>query len=436
LGASLELLLTRSLETRDVVTETLHRYREINLLYRIGETIGSCLDPDKIPPLALGEVQRLLRADVGAVFWSSPPGTATAEAYGELAASFGAAEHVRALQQALSQAITHMGDASHAAIVNVARLSRPVHGGMGTILCAQMKVQERRLGALVLGRVLGQPEFTAGDGKLATALTHQAATALETARLHQEEVERQRLAEELEIGRQIQLGLLPERCPLVPGWEFAAAYRAARQVGGDFYDWIQLPDEPQRLSMVIADVTGKGIPSALFMACSRAVIRSESVAGRDPALTLREANRILVQDMHSRLFLSVFYATLDTRSGRVIYARGGHDRPLWLRGDSGESHWLTANGRLLGAFEDVALEEQELALAPGDLLVFYTDGVTEARDCSGKLFGRERLKALVEASAAAGAQQLQEAIVEAVDAFAGDTPQSDDLTLLVVKRCE
>jgi sigma-B regulation protein RsbU (phosphoserine phosphatase) len=242
------------------------------------------------------------------------------------------------------------------------------------------------------------------------------------------------LEEELEIGRQIQLSLLPERCPVVPGWEFAAAYRAARRVGGDFYDFIQLPDEPQRLSMVIADVTGKGIPAALFMACSRAVIRSESVAGRNPARTLKQANRVLVRDIHSRLFLSAFYASLDMGNGHLAYARGGHDLPLWLRGDSGESHWLAADGLLLGAFQDVELEERTIAVRPGDLLVFHTDGVTEARDSKGNRFGKERLKAIVEANAGAGAPQLKDTIVGAVEAFAGDTPQSDDLTLFVVKR--
>jgi serine phosphatase RsbU (regulator of sigma subunit) len=431
---SLTLLLNRALETREVVTETLDRYREINLLYRIGETIGGCLDADEITHRVLGEVRRIIRADAGAVVLWAEPVTGTNEDGRGIAASFGADEHVRALQRAYRQVIAQAFDTSQATIANLTRFPQPVDVGIGIILCAPMKTQDRTLGALVLGRLVGQPEFTAGDGKLAMALTHQAVISMETARLHQEEVKRQRLEEELAIGHKIQLSLLPQSCPAVPGWEFAAAYRPARHVGGDLYDFIPLPGEPSHLGMVIADVTGKGIPAALFMAFSRTVIRSEAMNGRSPATILQRANRLIVRDIRYRLFLSAFYATLDTRSGRLVYANGGHNWPLWLRAAPGETHWLAVPGFVLGAFQDVELPEQAIDVRPGDILVFYTDGVTEARNPNGDLFGEERLRATVQANADASPQQLQETIVTAVEGFADGTPLSDDLTLFVVKR--
>jgi len=430
---------------RDVVSEALARYREINLLYRIGETIGGCLEAEEIPHLVLREIHRIVEADVGMVILLAEPVVGTDGDAQGIAASFGADECVRVLHEGCREVVERACDTGQPTIVDLPSAQagcvtrRPLLSAgadICSVLCAPIKTPERTLGALVLGRLDGQSEFTAGDGKLALTLAHQAAISLETARLHQEEVKRQRLEEELAIGRQIQLSLLPEGCPVVPGWEFAAVYRPARHVGGDLYDFIQLPGESGHWGMVIADVTGKGIPAALFMAFSRTAIRSEAMNGRSPATILQRANRLIVRDIRYRLFLSAFYATLDTRSGRLTYANGGHNWPLWRQADTGETCWLAARGVVLGAFQDVELEEGTVEVRPGDLLVFYTDGVTEARSPGGALFGEERLRAAVRANADAGAQQVQEAIVAAVEAFTGDTPQSDDLTLFVVKRQE
>jgi serine phosphatase RsbU (regulator of sigma subunit) len=250
----------------------------------------------------------------------------------------------------------------------------------------------------------------------------------------EDEVQRQRLEEELEIGRRIQLSLLPDRCPEIPGWDVAATYRSARQVGGDLYDFITVPDNSQRIHFVIADVTGKGVPAALFMASARMAVRAESLNGCSPGETLRRVNRLLSHDQRSPLFLGAIYATLDNPSGKLTYANGGMERPLWLRGETGQIETLSAKGVLLGAFEEIPLEEQELDIAPGDNLVFFTDGLTEARDKEGHFFGEERLLETMAARRWEEADQLLQAIVEAVDEFAGPTPASDDLTLVVIRR--
>jgi sigma-B regulation protein RsbU (phosphoserine phosphatase) len=222
----------------------------------------------------------------------------------------------------------------------------------------------------------------------------------------------------------------------MPGWEFATVYEPARQVGGDFYDLYALPGAPDHLSLVVADVTGKGIPAALLMAFSRTIMRTESMGGGGPAKTLRQANRAIVNDVGCGLFLSACCAMLDTNTGALAYASGGHDPPLWFRAETGATQWLSARGFLLGAFPDVEPEECAIDLGSGDLLVFYTDGVTEARSPSRDLFGEARLTAIVEAHAASGAQRTQEALVTALNQFTAGTPQSDDLTLLIVSRQE
>ncbi|MCB8946070.1 MAG: SpoIIE family protein phosphatase [Ardenticatenaceae bacterium] len=249
-----------------------------------------------------------------------------------------------------------------------------------------------------------------------------------------EEVGRQRMEEELVIGRQIQLSLLPEGCPQLPGWEFAAFYRPARQVGGDLYDFMLAPDDPQRINIVIADVTGKGVPAALFMAMSRTLIRAEIANGHGPAMVLKRTNNFIARDAHARLFLSMFYASLDTRSGHIRFASGGHEWPLWRRASTGSVAFLKSSGFLLGVLPEIHPVEREAAVEPGDFLILFTDGLTETRNEAGEMFGEERLVAVVERATAVSAPDMLHVITTAVTTFAGETPPFDDFTLVVVKR--
>jgi serine phosphatase RsbU (regulator of sigma subunit) len=291
----------------------------------------------------------------------------------------------------------------------------------------------RSIGILVLNT--RQPRRAdEGELRLLRLMANQAAIAVEKARLHQEEVKGQGLEKELAIGMQIQLSLLPKDCPAVAGWEFATFYKAARQVGGDFYDFFELPGQPGRLGVLIADVMGKGVPAALFMAVSRTVIRTTALDGHSPADTLMQANELILQDSHSELFLTAFYGVLDTRSGQLVYANAGHNRPLWLQAATGKFEELAARGIVLGAMQGIELEECEIEVAPGDLLVFYTDGVTEAMDARHELFEIERLRASVATTAHASVQQILEAVVSAVHAHTGGVPQSDDMALIAARR--
>ncbi|MFN2222405.1 MAG: SpoIIE family protein phosphatase [Chloroflexota bacterium] len=248
------------------------------------------------------------------------------------------------------------------------------------------------------------------------------------------EVVRQAFKRELEIGRQMQLALLPAGPPEIPGWSFASYYEAAWQVGGDFFDFIRPDDDPDRLRLVIADVTGKGVPAALFMAVARTMIRAETEQGRSPSEVLTRVNRMILCDERSPLFLSALYAELDLASGRLRYASAGHDRPLCLRRATGRVEELPAAGFLLGAFSDATFDLGETILNEGDALVLYTDGISEARDGQRHFFGLERLQAAMFASGVCEAQHMVDGIVGAVREFAGDVDQEDDLTLLVVKR--
>lgn len=294
-------------------------------------------------------------------------------------------------------------------------------------------VEGRSIGVLIID--MRRPRLLSEDEvNFLCLMANQAAIAIENARLHQEEIKRQRLEEELAIGRQIQLNLLPEACPVIPGWEFAATYQPARLVGGDFYDFFELPGRPHRLGMVIADVADKGVPAALLMALSRSIIRTRAMSGRHPADVLRRANRLIVKDNRSKLFITAFYGILEPDSGRLVYANAGHNWPLQLQIATGQIQELSARGIVLGLFDEIEVEEREVKVAPGDLAVFYTDGVTEAMDINDQLFGEERLQTVIAAHREASAQQLLLAIVQAVKTFTDNAPQSDDFTLFVVKR--
>lgn len=253
-------------------------------------------------------------------------------------------------------------------------------------------------------------------------------------RLVDDEVKRQRLEEELAVGQRIQLSLVPSACPVIPGYECVAHYIAARQVGGDLFDFIVLPDDPDVLTIAIADVTGKGIPAALYMAVSRTIIRAEVRQGLSPAIALQRVNRFIVEDRQSPLFLSAFLMRLHTPTGAFTCANAGHNAPFWHHAETGEATEVPVRGLLLGAFEELRLDQQQYDLAPGDCIVLFTDGITEARNSDGDFYDEDRLQAVIQSGRWTTAQDLLDLIVESVAAFVGDEPPSDDMTLIVLRR--
>jgi sigma-B regulation protein RsbU (phosphoserine phosphatase) len=238
---------------------------------------------------------------------------------------------------------------------------------------------------------------------------------------------------ELQQARRIQMSLLPSHYPVAQGWDFAATYESAREIGGDLYDFIDLPDSPERIGLLIADVSGKGTAAALFMAHSRAMIRGAAQTLPRPAATLAQANVQIARDNHAMLFVSAFYAVLDTTNGRLVYANAGHNVPLMRRADGGLEE-VMIRGMVLGIMDDMTYDEDETVLAPGDMLVLYTDGITEAMNSAGELFGKARLKEAVHNAGRATARDVIDAIIAAVKVYVGDTSQADDLTIVAVKR--
>jgi sigma-B regulation protein RsbU (phosphoserine phosphatase) len=294
-------------------------------------------------------------------------------------------------------------------------------------------IQGRSIGTLVI-QSRETRNFSEDEIRFLQLLANQAAIAIENTRLHQDDIVRQRMEKELAIGRQIQLSLLPKSCPSVEGWLFCDAYKPAREVGGDFYDFFEIPDKPGSIGLVIADVADKGVPAALFMGVSRTLIRSAALSGKDPASTLQSANKLILAESESGLFLSAFYGILDTISGQLRFANAGHNPPLWYSASEGQITRLSAKGIVLCVLDEISLEERHIKINFDDVIVFYTDGVTEAFNVDYEEFGEERLRDVIARFANCSAAEILKAIVDAVEDFSGEQDQTDDLTLFVVKR--
>jgi len=236
---------------------------------------------------------------------------------------------------------------------------------------------------------------------------------------------------EMQTAKEIQQSFLPESPPDIPGFDLAAISLPASQVGGDFYDFI--PVGRDKLGIVIADVSGKGVPAALFMALSRAIVRANAEGEPTVSEIIRRANRTISQEAKLGMFVTMFYGVLDTRQGVLSYVNAGHNPPFLYSQTSGDIHMLRARGVALGVLDGASFEQREIALKKGDIVVFYTDGITEAMNDSEELYGNERLTGLVAGSAGLPAREIAGKIKDDVFAFAQDRPQHDDFTLVVMK---
>jgi serine phosphatase RsbU (regulator of sigma subunit) len=244
--------------------------------------------------------------------------------------------------------------------------------------------------------------------------------------------DQQRATEELAVAGRVQAGLLPRELPHLPGWDILATLEPARETSGDFYDVISLPEG--RLGFVVADVADKGAGAALYMALSRTLIRTFAMEyPTEPERVISATNSRILKDARQTMFVTVFYGVVDPLTGIVTYCNAGHNPPYFLgRQAEHDVKELTRNGMALGVLEQTDYEQATLRMGPGDALVLYTDGITEARNASGDMFGEERLLEVAQRAQGCSAWEIQEALLNDVHHFVGDAPRADDLTLMVL----
>jgi sigma-B regulation protein RsbU (phosphoserine phosphatase) len=254
--------------------------------------------------------------------------------------------------------------------------------------------------------------------------------AIERARFTRQLLEQRRLEKELAIAREIQLSFLPRGAPEVPGFELAGAARTHAEVGGDYYGFIPVSD--YRIGIAIADASGKGIPAALLMAGFRMSLLAEIRNDFAIRAVMRKVNTLLHESIERDKFVTAFYGVLDHKNRVLIFSNAGHNPPILVRAD-GSIELLLEGGVALGVLPDAIYEERPIALQPGDVLLLYTDGVSEAESPSGEQFGQGRLEQLLARLRERPAAEILDAVVDEVVAWAGERGQSDDLTLMVVK---
>jgi serine phosphatase RsbU (regulator of sigma subunit) len=303
----------------------------------------------------------------------------------------------------------------------------------GVKLIVPLVSQGELIGLLNLGGRLSERDYTADDRKLLEDLAGHAAPAVRVAQLvREQEAEirsRERIDQELRVAQLIQQQFLPKELPKLPGWHVAAYYQPAREVGGDFYDFLPLADG--RVGIVVGDVTDKGVPAALVMASTHAVLRSEAHRLIDPGAVLARANELLAEEMPPNMFVTCLYAVLDPVTGHVQFANAGHNLP-YVRTAEGVVE-LRARGMPLGLMPGMDYEESSYTLAPGESMLLHSDGLAEAHNPARQMFGFDRLMRLC--GQRRGGEELIDLCLSELDRFTGPGyEREDDITLVSLQR--
>ena len=308
--------------------------------------------------------------------------------------------------------------------------------GSGSIMAAALRYGDQDLGVLALANgPMGAP-FSQGDFVVFKSIAEQSAFALYNAIIYSMANEKKRLDHDLEIARDIQRILLPSEAPAIDGFQISGMNVPARQVSGDYFDYIQVDDE--RLGVAIADVSGKGVPASLIMAICRSVLRAEAARNPSPADVLRKVNRQLYPDIKEDMFISMAYLILNHQRNDITLARAGHDAPLLYQRRSEIVAPVKSPGMVVGidsgSVFDRLTVDFAVSLERNDCLILYTDGVTEALNTEGDEFSVDRLMQSVRSSAKDSAQAIVKKIIQDVRDFSGPAPQNDDMTLIAIRK--
>ena len=320
-------------------------------------------------------------------------------------------------------------------IPELAKLRHTPHATASLMITA-LPYGKQNLGVLAVANgPMGTP-FTANDFVVFKSLAEQSAFALYNAIIYSEANEKKRLDHDLEIARDIQRILLPEAAPAIPGFEINGINIPARQVSGDYFDYITIDDE--RLGVAIADVSGKGVPASLIMAICRSVLRSQATSNTSAADVLQKVNRQLYPDIREDMFISMAYVILDHVHNEVTLSRAGHDAPLLYNREEQTVTPLKPPGMVLGIDSGSVFERLTgnvaVPLLAGDCLILYTDGVTEALDGEGFEYGVDRMIESVRASAGESAKAIVTRVIDDLRNFVGAQPQNDDITLIAIRK--
>jgi sigma-B regulation protein RsbU (phosphoserine phosphatase) len=406
------------------------------LLLRLSRMFNSSLDLEEVLNCVMDEVILTLKAERGFIMLQEPGG----DFQFKVARGINR-EAIQDPQSEISLSIAHQVAIDGVPVLasnaqeddRFSSRSSVIFLGLRSILCVPLIIKEQVLGVVYVDNRLVKGIFTPSHLELLTAIAYSAAIAIENARLYQVAVEKGRLERELQIARQVQVSLLPKEIPHHPGWEISALWQPARQVAGDFYEFIQ--HSKDQLGLLIADVTDKGIPAALFMALAHTILRASLRKPSSSAADFKRANRLICAETTSNYFVTVFYVGLDLESGQATYVNAGHP-PAYLCRTAEEKHItpLTSTGIALGIDPNASFTQQVIQLEPGDFILGYTDGITEAFNDSQELYGENKLLSVITNQCTQKPSEILETILGSVKQWSINSEYIDDITLLVAKR--
>jgi phosphoserine phosphatase RsbU/P len=407
---------------KDVRFELKERALDLESLYDLGLSVGGRLELDRLADEILLRSISLTNSRSGSLHLFDGPRTVLSRSFGGTLLSEEAAVRIELDPDG---AINNEARALPTAGVFLSDCEK--------CLVVPIQHEDRRLGVLAVAdketRDGTVADFLPSDARLLMLFASQAATAVETARLHRQAVEKERLDRELELAAAIQREILPREIPQFPGVSIAAESRSTRQVGGDYYDFFPLSGE--RFAFVVADVSGKGIPAALLVSTLASAIHLQIEDARTPAELILRVHRHLYRFSRARKFATLFFGLIETGSGKLTYVSAGHNPALLVRA-SGRVELLGATGRPVGMFWESTWSEARFQLARGDRLCVYTDGITEAQNEAGEDFGVARLRELLVGNNENPVEGTARRILQEVVAFAGEAPQYDDQTLVLL----
>ena len=412
-----------------------HTGDRLALLYRLSQTFNSSLDLDEVLNRVIDEVIEILHAERGFVMLFGPDGSQTFSVARGLDR-----KTIDQPQFQVSQSIVRKvagdgqpiltSDAQSDSRFNMRQSIMLL--GLRSILCVPLKVKDQVKGVVYADNRFEAGIFTQADLDLLTAIASIAAIAVENARLYQMAVEKGRMQRELQLAREMQTTFLPQEVPQAHGWEFAARWEPAREVAGDYYDFI--PVGPDSLGLVIADVTDKGAPAALFMVFSNSIVRASVHPSISPADSIANANRLICSKSPNAMFVSLVYVLIDTKTGQATYVNAGHNPPLYYHAGEDRLERLSRTGMVLGIEPETGFTQRSLDLQPGDLILLYTDGLTDAINAQEQEFGMDLLEVIVWENRHLSAEEIINRLEEALIKHSGDITPFDDVTLLLVKR--
>ena len=299
------------------------------------------------------------------------------------------------------------------------------------LFAVPISVRDDLYGVMLIEEAAGGLRFRSRRLEIITGIAQQAALAIQNDLLQKEMVVRERLETEVQTARQIQKTFIPESLPKIEGWDFDARWKTARQVGGDFYDVFDLPNN--RLGLFIADVADKGVPAALFMALTRTLVRAAVIETDSPAVAMKRVNDLLIPDTRQGMFVTAVYAVLDIENSELTYVIAGHNPPLWVKHDGGIER-LTRTAIALGVVTNEPVEQRTIKLEAGDSVLLYTDGLTESFNNEGEFYGEARLTKSILENQCTSASDLLDVVEKSLLNFVQDMPAADDLTMLAVRK--